>query len=223
MTSEDRSSHLSGYEQEIREGKTIGAMALLEEKIIPDLHKDDPTYEIPKKLSNKLLAIQIRETHPDLDEPNAFNEYCWITYKTQTGEIGHPLENYEAGEYSRIAVTLKIKDETYGINEKTGFREKSRGKYEFQLFHPGFTPSSAEYSKAFLEDAGEYSSSETMPNRWIQPERLASEQSDSIGIHEIPGQSQFPVSTQGDFIIINALRRFNNKYSGRETNNQPQV
>lgn len=224
MTSENRPSHLSGHEEEIREGKTIGAMALLEERIIPDLHQDQPDYKRSKKLDDKLGAIQPKGTHLVPNKPGEFEEIYWITYNTQTGQIGHPEEAYRIGEFSKLAVTLSKRGEKTIHNETAGRWEKMRGNYEFQLFRPGSAPSLAEISEALMTDTGEKSPSQTLPNRWIQPERIVPVQSDLVGIHEIPGQSQFPVNTQGDFIIINALKRFNQKYSGREEiNNPPQA
>lgn len=217
MTSpEDSSSHLSSHEQEIREGKTIGAMALLEEKIIPDLHKDEPNYQVPPKLKPKLNAIQSKGRQRDPHKPRVTNEAIWITYNTQTGEIGFPENEFQIGEYSRFTIFLNKEGEETTLNEASRRWETSRGKYEFQLFRPGSGPSIAEISAKLMSDAEETSSSQTMPNRWIQPERIVPKQSDLVGIHEIPGQSQFSVNTQGDFIIINALKRFNSKYSQRE-------
>lgn len=221
MSTKERPSHLAGHEQEIREGKTIGAMALLEEKIIPDLHKDDPNYQIPKKLKEKLDAIQSKGTQFVPNKPGALEEVFLITYNTQSGQIGYPEEAYQIGEFSRFAVTLAKQGEKTVLNEASGRWEKIKGVYEFQLFRPGFAPSIAEVSEALMTDAGEKSPSQTLPNRWIQPERIVPGQSDLVGIHEIPGQSQFPVSTAGDFIIINALRQFNRKYSGRDQRDNP--
>jgi hypothetical protein len=220
---EKPSPHLTGHEQEIREGKTIGAFALLEESIVPDLHAKEPNYQVSKKLKNKLEAIQSKGRQRDPNDRDVTQEAIWITYNTQSGEIGFSESGFQIGEYSRLAVILNRKGEDTEFNSEKQRWETTRGQYEFHLFRPGNAPSMAEYSAALMTDANQTSPSEIMPNRWIQPERIIPGQSKLVGVHEIPGQSQFPVNTQGDFIIINALRRFNNKYSGKETNSPPQV
>ena len=224
MSTKERPSHLSGHEQEIREGKTIGAMALLEERIIPDLHADDPNYKRPKKLKKKIDDIKIIDETYDPQRPGHKKSMVWIFYNTETGEIGYPAQDYRWGEYSKLAVPLSTKGEITQQNENKVWKT-TRGEYEFHLYHSGQSPSVGEYSAMLMADAGEKSSDMLQPNRWIQPERLAPEAPNHvIGIYETPGQSQFSVNTQGDFIIIDALRRFNRKYSGRDKlNNPPQA
>ncbi len=214
--SENNPSHLSGHELEIRDGKTIGAMAIIEEKFIPDLHAGDPYYKIPKKLQEKLYDIKIVAETNDPQDPNRKENTVWIFYNTQTGEIGYPPQNHQWGEYSKLAVSLFKKGERVQLDEKIGRWETTRGVYEFQLYRSGQSPSVGEYSTVLMADAGQKSADMLQPNRWIQPERLApGAPNHVVGVYETPGQSQFPVDTQGDFVIINALRKFNQKYSQR--------
>lgn len=181
------------HQQEIDEGRIIHNLALLEARILGET--SNFTDQQIRELS---AAIKLRGgmflDNGDLLEAISFEYY------TPTGEIELTGRPYKYGELSRINTWI--------------LKRKGADTKEILLYQPGDMPTPKQYNEIMLAlSDGRKPQQDVSLKRWILPERVVPGQARLQGIHEIWGQSTEPISARGDIVILNTLRKFNEKHA----------